>query len=83
MQDGQGWSTVDDIGYLDNEGFLYIKGREKNMILYGGINVFPEEVEAVLSLHPKVEAAVVIGMKDPYWGKSLPPLLKGVLQSRN
>ncbi|KZR59304.1 AMP-binding protein [Pseudobacillus badius] len=77
LQDGQGWSTVDDIGYLDNEGFLYIKGREKNMILYGGINVFPEEVEAILSLHPKVEAAVVIGMKDPYWGEVIAAVIKG------
>ncbi|MFL0365762.1 AMP-binding protein [Pseudobacillus sp. 179-B 2D1 NHS] len=77
LQDSQGWSTVDDMGYCDEEGFLYIKGREKNMILYGGINVFPEEIEAVLSLHPEVELAAVVGLKDPYWGEVVAAVIKG------
>ncbi|OCA92325.1 AMP-binding protein [Pseudobacillus wudalianchiensis] len=77
VQDSQGWSTVDDMGYLDEEGFLYIKGREKNMILYGGMNVFPEEIEAVLSMHPKVELAAVVGMKDAYWGEIITAVVKG------
>ena len=77
LPDSQGWSTVDDMGHLDEEGFLYIKGREKNMILYGGMNVFPEEIEAVLSTHPKVEVAVAVGMKDSYWGEIITAVVKG------
>ncbi|MFD3445653.1 acyl-CoA synthetase [Microbacteriaceae bacterium 4G12] len=64
-----GWMTVHDMGYLDEDGFLYITGREKNMIIYGGINVFPEEIERVLRMHPHVEEAVVISKKDTYWGE--------------
>ena len=48
IKDNDGWVTVDDMGYLDEDGYLYIVGREKNMILYGGVNVFPEEIESVL-----------------------------------
>lgn len=69
IQDENGWITVDDMGYLDDDGYLYIVGREKNMILYGGINIFPEEIEAVLSLHPDVDIVAVVGQSDPYWGQ--------------
>lgn len=44
------WITVDDMGYVDEEGFLYISGRENGMIVYGGLNIFPEEIERVLRL---------------------------------
>ncbi|KAB7705975.1 AMP-binding protein [Bacillus aerolatus] len=77
IQDSAGWSTVDDMGCLDEEGYLYIAGREKNMILYGGINIFPEEIETVLSLHPDVELAAVFGVKDPYWGEIVTAVVKG------
>ncbi|MFJ8530049.1 acyl-CoA synthetase [Bacillus sp. NPDC094106] len=72
-----GWMTVHDIGYQDEEGFLYIVGREKNMILFGGINIFPEEIESVLSTHPHVEEIVVIGIKDEYWGEKPVAMVKG------
>ncbi|MEY8349439.1 acyl-CoA synthetase [Bacillus cereus] len=72
-----GWMTVHDIGYVDTEGFLYIVGREKNMILFGGINIFPEEIESVLSAHPHVEEIVVIGIKDEYWGEKPVAMVKG------
>ncbi|MBM7647446.1 long-chain acyl-CoA synthetase [Bacillus ectoiniformans] len=77
IKDQEGWCTVDDMGYVDDDGYLYITGREKNMILYGGINVFAEEIEAVLSQHPEVETAVVIGMKDEYWGQIITAVIKG------
>lgn len=68
-QDEQGWVTVDDLGYMDGEGFLYVVGREKNMIISGGENVYPEEIEMVLLAHPKVQATAVIGVEDTYWGQ--------------
>ncbi|KEK23204.1 acyl-CoA synthetase [Bacillus gaemokensis] len=72
-----GWMTVHDIGFVDEEGFIYIVGREKNMILFGGINIFPEEIESVLCNHPKVEEIVIIGMKDRYWGEKPVAMVKG------
>ncbi|CAH2715010.1 putative acyl--CoA ligase YhfT [Neobacillus rhizosphaerae] len=77
IQDENGWITVGDIGYLDEDGFLYLSGREKNMILYGAINIFPEEIEKVISAHPYVEEVVVIGIDDPYWGQVAAAVVKG------
>ncbi|HZG70344.1 MAG TPA: hypothetical protein VEY51_02325, partial [Chondromyces sp.] len=71
VQDADGWVTVHDAGYLDEDGFLYLVGREKNMIISGGINIFPEEIEAVVKKHPNVTEAVVVGMPDSYWGEVL------------
>ncbi|MED0872989.1 acyl-CoA synthetase [Bacillus mobilis] len=72
-----GWMTVRDVGYEDEEGFIYIVGREKNMILFGGINIFPEEIESVLHEHPAVEEIVVVGVKDSYWGEKPVAIVKG------
>lgn len=72
-----GWMTVRDVGYEDEEGFIYIVGREKNMILFGGINIFPEEIESVLHEHPAVDEIVVIGVKDSYWGEKPVAIVKG------
>lgn len=72
-----GWMTVRDMGYQDEEGFIYIVGREKNMILFGGINIFPEEIESVLHTHPAVDEIVVIGVKDSYWGEKPVAIVKG------
>lgn len=77
IRDENGWATVDDMGYVDDDGFLYISGREKNMILYGGINIFPEEIEKVILQHPAVEEAAVIGLNDPYWGQMAAAVIKG------
>lgn len=65
------------MGYFDEDGFLYIVGREQNMILYGGINIFPEEIEKVISLHPDVEEVAVIGLSDSYWGQVVAAVVKG------
>ncbi|EPY7703972.1 acyl-CoA synthetase [Bacillus cereus group sp. BfR-BA-01119] len=72
-----GWMTVRDVGYKDEEGFIYIVGREKNMILFGGINIFPEEIESVLHEHPAVDEIVVIGVEDSYWGEKTVAIVKG------
>ena len=72
-----GWMTVRDVGYEDEEGFIYIVGREKNMILFGGINIFPEEIESVLHEHPAVDEIVVIGVEDSYWGEKPVAIVKG------
>lgn len=72
-----GWMTVRDVGYEDEEGFIYIVGREKNMILFGGINIFPEEIESVLHEHPAVDEIVVIGVEDSYWGEKPIAIVKG------
>ncbi|HJV16798.1 MAG TPA: AMP-binding protein [Bacillales bacterium] len=81
FQDADGWMTVGDMGYLDEDGFLYIEGREKNMILFGGINIFPEEIEKIISLHPDVEEVAVIGLADPYWGQIVAAVIKGKTQT--
>ena len=63
-----GYRTFGDMGWLDEEGFLYIADRRQDMIVTGGVNVFPAEVEAALSEHREVGDAVVIGLPDPEWG---------------
>ncbi len=77
IQDDDGWATVHDMGFIDEDGFLTINGREKNMILYGGINIFPEEIEKVISLHPDVEEVAVVGLSNTYWGQIVAAVIKG------
>jgi acyl-CoA synthetase (AMP-forming)/AMP-acid ligase II len=62
-----GWIHTGDMGYCDEEGYLYIADRKKDMIISGGENVYPREVEEVLYEHPAVLEAAVIGVPDPYW----------------
>jgi len=64
-----GFSTYGDLGYLDAEGYLYVVDRRVDMIVSGGANVFPAEVELALSEHPAVADVVVIGLPDPEWGR--------------
>ncbi|MDQ0341004.1 2-furoate---CoA ligase [Caldalkalibacillus uzonensis] len=64
-----GWYFTGDLGYVDDEGDLYIVGRIDEMILYGGENIHPQEVERVIQDHPKVEDVVVVGEKDERWGQ--------------
>ncbi|MBT4519681.1 MAG: AMP-binding protein, partial [Halieaceae bacterium] len=66
-----GWMHTGDIGRLDQEGFLYIVDRTKDMIVTGGFNVFPREIEDVLSGHEAVGQVVVIGVPDEKWGESV------------
>ncbi|QIW79284.1 acyl-CoA synthetase [Bacillus tequilensis] len=80
--DESGWMTVDDMGCVDEEGFLYISGRENGMIVYGGLNIFPEEVERVLLSCPEVEKAAVVGIPDEYWGEIAAAVIHGNTNAR-
>jgi len=60
-----------DMGYMDEEGFLYICGRKKDIIITGGINVYPPEIENILRLHPGIEDCAVFGVPDDLWGEGI------------
>jgi acyl-CoA synthetase (AMP-forming)/AMP-acid ligase II len=66
-----GWSTLGDIGYLDPEGYLYLVDRKAFMIISGGINIYPQEVENVLIDHPQVLDVAVVGVPDEDLGESV------------
>jgi acyl-CoA synthetase (AMP-forming)/AMP-acid ligase II len=66
---GDGWLRTGDMGWMDEEGYIYLTGRGDDMIIRGGENISPEEVENVLHSHPKIEEAAVIGVPDPEWGQ--------------
>jgi acyl-CoA synthetase (AMP-forming)/AMP-acid ligase II len=66
---GDGWLRTSDLGYRDDEGYIYLSGRADDMIIRGGENISPDEVEEVLHSHPKVEEAAVIGVPDVEWGQ--------------
>ena len=66
-----GWVHTGDVGYLDEHGFLYIVDRKRDMVVSGGFNVFPRQVEDVLLGHPAVAQAAVIGVPHPRWGEAV------------
>ena len=66
-----GWLLTGDIGRLDAEGYLYLVDRKKEMIITGGLNVFPNEVEQVIYRHPAVSQVAVFGIPDKDWGESI------------
>lgn len=66
-----GWVTVGDLARRDEEGYLYIVDRLKDMVISGGINIYPREIEEVLAAHPGVQEAAVIGVPDEKWGEAL------------
>jgi long-chain acyl-CoA synthetase len=65
------WTTLGDIGYLDEDGFLFLTDRKAFMIISGGVNIYPQETENVLALHPAVYDVAVIGVPDPEMGESV------------
>ncbi len=70
-----GWCHTGDIGFLDGAGYLHVTGRKKNMIKSGGVSIFPEEIEEVLSAYPGMADAAVIACHHPEWGESVKALV--------
>ncbi|OBA70697.1 acyl-CoA synthetase [Mycobacterium sp. 1554424.7] len=68
-RDTHGWVTVGDVGYLDEEGYLYLTDRRHHMIISGGVNIYPQETENLLVTHPKVLDAAVFGVPDDEMGQ--------------
>ena len=75
----QGYSTLGDIGYVDEEGFLYLTDRKAFMIISGGVNIYPKETEDALIMHPKVADVAVFGVPNPEMGEEV----KAVVQPAN
>ncbi|MCW2545891.1 MAG: acyl-CoA synthetase [Mycobacterium sp.] len=80
----RGWSTLGDLGHVDDEGYLYLSDRRADLILSGGVNIYPQEVEEVLALHPAVVDVAVIGVDDEEMGQRVkavvqlePPAIAG------
>ena len=72
----EGLCTVGDVGYVDEDGFLYLVDRRVDLIISGGANVYPAEVEIALMDHPKVADVVVIGVKDEEWGRRVHAIIE-------
>ena len=70
-----GWLHTGDLGKMDNEGYFYIVGRKKEMIIRGGENIYPKEIEEVLYRHPAILEAAVVGMPHPIWGEEVVAIL--------
>jgi len=66
-----GWKSVGDIAHLDADGYVYIRDRPGDLVITGGMNVYPAEVEAVLHEHPDVLDAAVYGVPSPEWGETV------------
>ena len=63
--------TVGDVGFLDEEGYLFLRDRKTDMIISGGVNIYPAEIEAELTMHPKVVDVAVFGIPDDDWGEQV------------
>lgn len=70
-RDCHGWTTIGDMGYLDAEGYLFLTDRKSNMIIAGGVNIYPQEAENVLAVHPAVLDVAVIGVPHPEYGEEV------------
>jgi long-chain acyl-CoA synthetase len=66
-----GWLHTGDIGRMDEDGYFFITDRKKELIIVGGLNVFPREVDEVIYQHPKVKEGVAVGIPDPYKGERI------------
>jgi len=66
-----GWHHTGDIGFKDEDGFIYVVDRKKEMIISGGFNIFPREVEQVVMTHPAIQDCAVVGVPHPKWGEAV------------
>ena len=77
-RDRHGWRTVGDVGYLDDDGYLYLTDRRHHMIISGGVNIYPQETENMLVSHPRVADAAVFGIPDDEMGQSVKAVVQTV-----
>ncbi|MFB4314368.1 acyl-CoA synthetase [Actinomadura sp. 21ATH] len=75
---GHGWTTLGDVGYVDEDGFLYLTDRKSYMIISGGVNIYPQEAENALAVHPKVADVAVFGVPDPEMGEAVKAVVQPV-----
>lgn len=80
-RDRRGWKTVGDIGYVDEDGYLYLTDRRHHMIISGGVNIYPQEAENMLVVHPKVMDAAVFGVPDEEMGQRVKAVVQLVDQA--
>ena len=73
-----GWTTIGDVGWLDEEGYLYLTDRKSYMIISGGVNIYPQEIEDQLLLHPRVADVAVVGAPDPDMGEQVVAVVQPV-----
>ncbi len=73
-----GWSTLGDIGRVDADGFLYLTDRKSNMIISGGVNIYPQEAENILTVHPKVQDVAVFGVPNTDFGEEVKAVVQPV-----
>jgi acyl-CoA synthetase (AMP-forming)/AMP-acid ligase II len=78
----RGWSTIGDVGYLDADGFLYLTDRKDFMIIVGGVNIYPQEAENVLVMHPEVADVAVFGVPDEEFGEQVKAVVQPLDMSR-
>jgi acyl-CoA synthetase (AMP-forming)/AMP-acid ligase II len=74
----RGWSTLGDVGYVDDDGFLYLTDRKAYMIISGGVNIYPQEAENVLTMHPKVFDVAVFGVPNEDFGEEVKAVVQPV-----
>ncbi|HEX6167494.1 MAG TPA: AMP-binding protein [Acidimicrobiales bacterium] len=75
---GRGWTTLGDVGYVDEAGFLYLTDRKAYMIITGGVNVYPQEAENLLAMHPKVVDVAVLGVPNADFGEEVKAVVEPV-----
>jgi fatty-acyl-CoA synthase len=71
MSPHQGWRSMSDLGTLDDDGYLYLKGRKGYTIVSGGVNIYPDEIEATLQSHPWVRDVAVLGEPNAEFGEQV------------
>ena len=74
----KGWSTLGDVGYMDEDGFLYLTDRQSYMIISGGVNIYPQEIEDLLLTHPKVYDAAVFGVPNEEFGEEVKAVIQPI-----
>lgn len=74
----KGWSTLGDVGYLDEDGFLYLTDRQSYMIISGGVNIYPQEIEDLLLTHPAVYDAAVFGVPNEEFGEEVKAVIQPI-----